>query len=95
MIEFITGLIGLSIFFWLIALMLFILWIWMLIDSITREFPNPSDKAVWIALLIISFFFGLGGLSALVYFVAVFLRYKRTLPESKIKITEREKLLRK
>ena len=82
MIEFITGLIGLSIFFWLIALMLFILWIWMLIDSITREFPNPSDKAVWIALLIISFLFVLGGLSALVYFFVVFLKLSLALFES-------------
>ena len=89
------GIIGLSIFFWLLILFLIILWIWMFIDCIARDFSNPSDKAIWIVLLIISSFFGLGGLFALVYFFAIYLKYKRQLPESQSRVQEREKLLRK
>jgi len=58
-----AGLVIFWIIFMVINLALFVLWIWMLIDSIKQ----PSDKkAMWIILLII-----LGYLGAIIYYFAV------------------------
>jgi hypothetical protein len=43
-----------------------IFWIRMFIDCIKREFPNPSEKVVWILVLIF-----LGMVGAFVYHIVV------------------------
>ena len=51
-----TKVCGPSPFTWLLILILIfggIFWLWMLVDCITRNFKNSSDKTLWIILLII------------------------------------------
>ncbi len=47
---------------------LVMLWVWMLLDALKREWP---EKSTWIAILIVSLFAGLHWLSALLYYVMV------------------------
>lgn len=47
---------------------LVVLWVWMLLDALQREWP---EKSTWIAILIVSLFAGLHWLSALLYYVLV------------------------
>lgn len=54
----------------LVSLISLILWIWALVDLVKRNFPHHGDKALWLAILIISFILGWGGLVALIYLVA-------------------------
>jgi len=55
-----------------IAAMIF--WILMLIDVVTREFPNPNDKLMWVLLIIFTHSIG-----ALVYYFLV--KKKKPSPE--------------
>ncbi|MEK6945657.1 MAG: PLDc N-terminal domain-containing protein [Nanoarchaeota archaeon] len=55
----------------LIGALLFVFWLIMLIDSITRKFKDGSQKIVWVLVNIL-----LGFLGALIYYFAVFIRDK-------------------
>lgn len=43
---------GIMVFAWIIGMMLFIGWIICLIDVIRSDFENPSNKTMWLLLLI-------------------------------------------
>lgn len=47
-----TALTGMFMFFMLTGFALFILWIMSLIDVIKNDFTNPSNKTMWLILLI-------------------------------------------
>ncbi len=55
-----------------------VFWIWSLVDVSKRQFTNPGDKTLWLVLLIVSFFFGLHLLMAIIYLIVG--RKKGTLP---------------
>ena len=66
----------------LIAIALFALWIWMLIDNFSREeyeFPNSSgnSKNTWLIINLVGFFLGFSGIVAIVYYFMVFRKVKR------------------
>ena len=68
--------------FMLIGLLLFILNVWMLVDALQRqeyEFPGStgSSKTLWIVLLAVGIFIGLGWIVAAVYYFRVFRAVKR------------------
>lgn len=48
----------------LIALALFALWIWAIVDAVRSEFKDPTAKIVWILLLIF-----LSGLGLILYLI--------------------------
>ena len=54
--------------FTLVALiiLLFVLWIFMVIDCARREFPNKDDRIVWILVLVFLSYIG-----AIIYYFAV------------------------
>ncbi len=54
--------------FALVGLVLFVFWIFMLIDCVKREF---EQKNTWLIILIVSFFFNLTWLSAVLYYFMV------------------------
>lgn len=64
-----AGLLGASFavlaFFVILGIISFIIWIWALIDVIRRQFTNPSDKTLWLIVVII-----LGVIGAIVYLIA-------------------------
>jgi hypothetical protein len=61
-----TGIaIGLVLLYWVFIIIGFVLWLWMLIDCITKEPSEGNDKIIW--LLVIIF---LGPLGALIYLLA-------------------------
>lgn len=47
----------------IISLALWILWLFMLVDIVHRDFTNPGDKTVWVLVLGI-----LSGLGAIIYY---------------------------
>jgi uncharacterized membrane-anchored protein len=55
--------------FVLLGVALFVFWIIMLIDSITRKFKNDSDKIVWVLVNIL-----LGLLGAIIYYFVIFIK---------------------
>jgi uncharacterized RDD family membrane protein YckC len=61
----ISGLFGLL--FAVIALVIFVFWIWMLIHAITNKELGGSEKLAWV--LVVFFLYGLG---ALIYFLIKF-----------------------
>lgn len=62
-----------TVVFGILGIVSFIIWIWALIDVIRRQFTNPSDKTLWIIIVVI-----LGVLGAIVYLIAG--RSKGTIP---------------
>lgn len=72
-----AGLLGASFavlaIFVILGIISFIIWIWALIDVIRRQFTNPSDKTLWLIVVII-----LGVIGAIVYLIAG--RSKGTIP---------------
>lgn len=68
-----AGFAGVMIFVWILAIVGFVFWIWALIDVIRRQFTNPSDKTLWIILVVI-----LGYLGAILYLIIG--RKKGTIP---------------
>jgi hypothetical protein len=68
--------------FLLLALALFVVNIWMLIDSIQRqeyEYPNStgSSKSLWVIILAVGLVIGYGGIAGIVYYFMVFKKIKR------------------
>lgn len=51
--------------FAIFGILLFVFWLWMLIDCITREFPGPNDKLAWVLVVVLLGFIG----AAIYYFV--------------------------
>jgi len=49
-----------------IAILLFIFWIFMLVDSIKRKYRSENDKIVWVLVIIFTGFIG-----AIIYYFAV------------------------
>lgn len=50
-------------FFAVLGVGLFVFWIWMLIDCLTKEFPGENEKVIWVLVVIL-----LNWVGALVYF---------------------------
>ena len=50
----------------LVALVVLILWIWMLVDCAKRRFKNDTEKIVWIVVIVLGQWIG-----ALVYFIVI------------------------
>lgn len=48
------------------AVIVFVFWIWMLIDCIQRNFRNKGEKIIWVVVIIFT-----GWIGALVYLIAV------------------------
>lgn len=50
----------------IIALLVFLFWIWMIIDCVQRGFRNQGEKIIWIVVIAL-----LGWLGALLYLIIV------------------------
>ena len=59
----ITFFLGLGIFFWLLAVLIFAFWIWMLVDALTNPALDSVERAIWACVI---FFLHL--LGAIIYF---------------------------
>jgi len=57
---------GFGIFFKVAVLFLFVLWIWMIIDCLKRNFKKDMDKIAWILVLIFLHILG-----AIIYFFVI------------------------
>ena len=57
--------IGLVLVYWIFIIAAFVLWIWMLVDCITKEPSEGNEKIVWILVIVL-----LGALGALIYLLA-------------------------
>ena len=55
----------------LLGLLLFVFWIIILVDAITRKFKSESDKIVWVIVVIL-----LGIIGAFVYYFVVYYKDK-------------------
>lgn len=58
--------------FAVIFLLGFILWIWILVDCIKRDFKNENEKLLWILILIFAHWIG-----ALIYYFLVKRKYNK------------------
>ena len=50
----------------LVAVVVIILWIWMIVDCAKRHFKNDTEKIVWIVVIVLGQWVG-----ALVYFIVI------------------------
>ncbi|MFA5366865.1 MAG: PLD nuclease N-terminal domain-containing protein [Dehalococcoidia bacterium] len=57
--------IGLVLLYFVFGLLATALWIWMLIDCITKEPSEGNDKIVWVLVIVL-----IGALGALIYLIA-------------------------
>ena len=57
--------IGLVLLYFVVGLLATVLWIWMLIDCVTKEPSEGNDKIVWILVIVL-----VGTLGALIYLIA-------------------------
>lgn len=63
---------GIWLFVVVVALALFIFWIFMLVDAIKRQnWKDDNQKTMWLVILIVGLVVGLSGLAAIVYYFAV------------------------
>jgi uncharacterized membrane protein len=66
------GLLALLIATAAVSLALFVLWVFMLVDALQRKnWQDDNQKNLWIILLVVSFFFSLWGIVAIVYYFVV------------------------
>jgi len=70
---------GFFVFLWVVGLISFGIWLWALIDVIRRNFTNPSDKNLWMILVIVGAFVG-GPIIPIIYLIVG--RKKGTIPGS-------------
>jgi uncharacterized membrane protein YsdA (DUF1294 family) len=54
---------GIMVIVWIV---LFLFWIWMIIDAAQRKFRNTTEKIVWIVVVVLFSWLG-----ALVYFIVI------------------------
>jgi len=71
MVLIFTGLLVI-LFLILTGVLLFVFWLMMLIDSITRKFKNSTDKVIWVLINIL-----LGFLGSLIYYFVIFYKDKK------------------
>lgn len=57
---------GLGALAFLIAALVFVFWIWMIVDCAKRDFRKDVEKIVWIIIIVLA-----GWLGALIYFFVV------------------------
>ena len=50
----------------LVAIVLIILWIWILVDCAKRKFKNDAEKIIWIVVIVLA-----GWIGAFVYFIVI------------------------
>lgn len=50
----------------LVAIIILILWVWMIVDCAKRRFKNDTEKIVWIVVIVLGQWVG-----ALVYFIVI------------------------
>jgi len=65
----------------LLGLVSLILWIWAIVDCARRQFTNPSDKNLWLILVIVLGLFGFSLIISIIYLAVG--RKKGTLPGAK------------
>lgn len=66
-----------------LALFLFVVWILMLVDALTRkDWQSDDERTMWTIVLILSLFVGLWGIAAVVYYYVI--KRPRTQTEEKI-----------
>ncbi|MFH1425696.1 MAG: PLDc N-terminal domain-containing protein [archaeon] len=58
--------IPLFLMFFVVAILFFILWIFMIIDVAKRKFPNENDKIIWILVIILA-----GWIGAIIYYFVI------------------------
>jgi len=57
---------GLGAFAVLIAFIVFLFWVWMIVDCARRDFKNDNEKIVWIIIVALT-----GWPGALIYFLVI------------------------
>lgn len=60
---------GLGLIVWIIGILLFIFWVWMIVDCVKRKFKNNNEKLVWLLVIVLSIW--MGTIGAWVYYFAV------------------------
>ena len=68
--------------FGLVALALFALWVWMIIDLFQRqeyEFPGSTgnSKTIWTVVMLVTWVVGLSGFAAIAYYFMIYKKVKR------------------
>jgi hypothetical protein len=60
--DFFTGLLAMGFFFWILAILATIFWLWMLIDALVNE-RRTEEKLLWFLVIVL-----LNVIGALIYF---------------------------
>lgn len=68
----VTGIFFIILLVIVLSILLFVFWLWMLIDCIKRKFSDDSQKVVWILLMVF-----LGVIASLIYYFAVYRESKK------------------
>ena len=58
--------------FFLVAILVFVFWIWTIVDCTRRDFRKENDKIVWILLIIFT-----GPIGSIIYYFEVHRRFKK------------------
>ncbi|MBI4155222.1 PLDc N-terminal domain-containing protein [Candidatus Woesearchaeota archaeon] len=66
-----NGMLGFGLVGIILVLLFAIFWVWMLVDAVTRDFKNDTEKVVWVLVIIFTHILG-----ALIYYLVVNLREK-------------------
>ena len=72
-----AGIFGAVAFMWVVMLLLYglmflamlalmALWVWMLVDVIKRDFPQPNEKTMWVLVVILA-----GWIGAIIYYFMI------------------------
>lgn len=65
-VRFFSGFFIIIIWVIIISILLFIFWIFMIVDCAQREFKNPNDKVLWILIIVLVHWIG-----AIIYYFVV------------------------